>query len=160
MSSAGFLPFDIQRGGRRLPYPCELRHAPTCDPATKFSSTQDLAFFEPMECALVTQLRDSPHWLFCGLPRYVALAIGWQNRPTWPCAQRHIILYQRLCRNCINEASLDCRSSGNECFSMGQRNGSAFNRKHPSLLLRIRGLPSRAVWRLQRFVRRPCALAP
>jgi len=26
------------------------------------------------------------------------------------------------------------------------------------LLLRIRGLPSRTVWRLQRFVRRPCAL--
>src|SRR5882762_156599 len=45
------------------------------------------------------------HIKFCGPPRYVALAIGWQNRPTWPCAQRHIILYQRLCRNCINEAS-------------------------------------------------------
>jgi hypothetical protein len=24
MRSAGFLPFDIQRGGRRLHYPCEL----------------------------------------------------------------------------------------------------------------------------------------
>ena len=28
----------------------------------------------------------------------------------------------------------------------------------PEFTVRIRGLPSRAVWRLQRFVRRPCAL--
>jgi len=72
-------------------------------------------FIEQMECLSVSKLPEGsewpwevlcgrPHNFFCG-PRYVALAIGWQNRPTWPCAQRHIILYQRLCRNCINEAS-------------------------------------------------------